>query len=69
MKKDDIINGCCHTNRDNFDVSMVKGFARVPNIGEKIACKYNGKDASLKVVQITHDVADGEPFLVIELNL
>ena len=45
----------------------VKEFARVPNVGERVACLRNGQSASLKVHQITHDFKDGKPYIIVEL--
>jgi len=64
----DTIKGGCFTNLDDYDTSEVKEFARVPNIGERIFCKYKGNSTSLKVVQITHDFRNNEPFVIIELH-
>lgn len=61
------INGRCFTNLDDYDCP-VKVFARVPNIGERVYCTYRGNASSLRVVQITHDVRNNEPFLVCELH-
>jgi hypothetical protein len=49
-----MIKGKCKTNLDDYDVSKVKVFAKVPEIGERIACEYRGEKSTLKVVQITH---------------
>jgi len=67
-----MIKGQCHTNLDDYDCSEVKVFARVPNIGERVICKYKGNTTSLRVCQITHDVR-GErgneyPYILIELH-
>ena len=58
----------CFTNLDDWDTSKVTEFARVPNVGERVSAIYNGKESSLKVVQITHDFKDNKPFLRIELH-
>lgn len=64
----DTIKGRCITNLDDYDCSEIKEFARVPNIGERVYCQYKGNSTSLKVVQITHDFRNQEPFIVIELH-
>ena len=76
MLKENTIKGHCTTNLDNWDVSKVKQFAHVPNIGERVSAVYNGGDGrsiynqggSLKVVQITHDFRNNEPYIIVELN-
>jgi hypothetical protein len=61
------IKGHCKTNLDDY-LMKVKEFARVPNIGERVAVTYRGNDTSLKICQITHDLRDGEPYLIVELH-
>lgn len=67
-----MIKGHCFTNLDDYNCSEVKFFARVPNIGERVACKYKGNSTSLKVVQITHDIrgpiGDEYPYIIVELH-
>lgn len=62
------IKGKCKTNLDNYDTSIIKQFYRVPNIGERVSVLYKGNITSLKVVQITHDIKDGDPFIIVELH-
>lgn len=67
-----MIKGQCFTNLDDYDCSDVKIFARVPNIGERVYCKFKGNSTSLKVVQITHSIR-GErgneyPYILVELH-
>jgi len=74
MLNENTIKGHCKTNLDNWDVSKVKAFARVPNIGERVSATYIGSNghnigsAGLKVCQITHDFKDGEPYIIVELH-
>lgn len=63
----EIIKGHCKTNLDDYRMT-VKGFYRVPNIGERVACIYKGYDSDLKVCQITHDFRDGEPYIIVDLH-
>ncbi len=70
-----MIEGYCTTNLDDYDVSCVKAFGSVPNIGEKVYCKYKGKESTLKVVQITHcmktegyAIMSYVPYIIVELN-
>jgi hypothetical protein len=63
------IKGQCHTNLDDYDcLSSPTVFARVPNVGERVACRYKGNVSSLKICQITHDVKDNKPFIIVELT-
>ncbi len=72
------IKGKCKTSLDNYDVSLVKSFARVPNIGERVTCTYKGNPTDLKICQITHSVMPKEhsmydkevstPFIIVELH-
>jgi len=62
------IKGHCETNLDDYNVYEVKGFARVPNIGERVNCKYKGYSSTLKVCQITHDFRNNEPYIIVELH-
>lgn len=62
-----MIKGRCFTNLDDY-LCHVKQFARVPNIGERVAVIRKGDRASLKVVQITHDLINDEPFIIVELH-
>lgn len=62
------IKGHCKTNLDDWDTSKVKEFSRVPNIGERCFASLHGNTGSLKVVQITHDFRDGEPYIIVELH-
>ena len=61
------IKGHCTTNLDNYRMSVTK-FYRVPNKGEQISCFRGGRDATLKVCQITHSMKDGEPYIIVELH-
>ena len=63
------INGVCRTNLDNYDVSAVNKFAKVPSKGELVQCRKEGKATTLRVVDITHSMKDQKPFIIIELNL
>ena len=65
--KMEYINGHCKTNLDDYEV-FVKKFYRVPNIGERVACRYKGYSTDLKVCQITHTVYDNEPYIIVELH-
>lgn len=60
------IKGHCTTNLDHVTCYVTK-FARVPNIGERVAARYNGHESSLPVVQITHSIKDNEPYIIVEL--
>lgn len=62
-----IINGRCQTNLDDYQMTVDK-FYSVPNIGDRVTCLRKGSKSSLKVCGITHDIRDGEPFIVVELN-
>lgn len=63
------IKGHCFTNLDDYDVSHVKEFARVPNVGERVRVSYKGANTStLKVCQITHDYRNDKPYIVVELH-
>jgi hypothetical protein len=62
------IKGRCFTNLDNYECP-VREFYRVPNIGERVMCLYKGNTTSLKVVQITHDVRNNEPFIAVQLHI
>ena len=62
------IKGSCFTNLDDWDASEVREFARVPNVGERVFAKYKGNSSSLKVVQITHDFRNNEPYIRVELH-
>ena len=62
------IKGQCKTNLDDYDVSEVREFYRVPNIGERVMCRYKGHRSDLKVVQITHSLKENKPFIIIELH-
>lgn len=62
------IKGFCFTNLDDWDTSEVKEFARVPNVGERVFAKHKGSSSSLKVVQITHDFRNNEPYIHVELH-
>ena len=66
------IKGKCFTNLDNYDCSEIQIFARVPNIGERVMCKYKGNSSSLRVCQIYHDIrgerGNEHPFVIVELN-
>lgn len=59
--------GACFTNLDDYNCP-VKEFARVPNIGERVMVIYKGRESSLAIVQITHQLRDEKPFLRIELH-
>lgn len=61
------IKGHCRTNLDNFECP-VNEFYRVPNIGERVMVIYKGNVSSLPVVQITHDMKNNEPYIIVELN-
>ena len=61
------IKGHCTTNLDDYTIT-VKEFYRVPNIGERVACMRKNYPSSLKVCQITHDVKDGKPYIIVELH-
>lgn len=63
-----MIKGRCETNLDNCQVDRVELFARVPNIGERVAVTRDYRADTLMVVQVTHDVKDEEPFIIVELN-
>jgi hypothetical protein len=63
----EIIKGQCRTNLDNYECP-VHEFYRVPNIGERVMVKYKGNTSSLKVVQITHDMRNNEPYIHVELH-
>jgi hypothetical protein len=60
--------GHCFTNLDNYDVTRVRVFARVPNVGDRVMCFYKGNVSSLKVCQITHDMKDDQPYIIVELH-
>ena len=66
---ENIIKGHCRTNLDNYTMKVTQ-FYRIPNIGERIACFYTGREATLKVVQITHDFdfKNNEPYIIVELH-
>jgi len=61
------IKGHCTTNLDDYSCH-IKEFAKVPNIGERVACMRKGYESSLKVYQITHDFRNGEPYIIVELH-
>lgn len=63
----DYVKGHCTTNRDDY-ITYVTRFYRVPNPGERVGCLYRGRDASLKVYQVTHTIKDEEPYIIVELN-
>ena len=68
-----MIKGKCKTALDDYDVSNVTLFASVPNKGDNVAVNYKGKNTTLKVVAITHDLmnnTDGTrtPFIIVELH-
>lgn len=65
---ENLIKGHCFTNLDNYTTSNIKGFYRVPNVGERVSCEYKGSKTSLEVVQITHDFRNGQPYIVVELH-
>jgi len=62
------IKGHCTTNLDDYDVSEVQEFYRVPNKEERVLCKCKGNSTSLKVVQITHCFRGGCPYIIVELH-
>lgn len=64
----EMIKGHCTTNLDDYDVSKVNEFARVPNKEERVSCTYKGNSTSLKIVQITHTIKDNKPYVIIELH-
>ena len=61
------IKGHCTTNLDDYRMTVTE-FWRVPNIGEKVCCERKGYKSSLRVVQITHDMRDGIPYIIVELH-
>lgn len=63
-----MIKGRCETNLDGYDCSKVKVFAEVPNKGSRIVVFFNGAERTLKVCDITHDVKDNEPYIIIGLT-
>ena len=65
---ENFIQGVCRTNLDDYNVDEVKLFASVPLKGEKVQCRYKGEVTSLKVVEITHSLKEGKPFIIVELN-
>lgn len=63
-----MIKGHCFTNLDDYEMK-VKRFYKVPKIGEKVTCLKNGHETTLKVQNITHDSREGEPYIIVELNI
>jgi len=62
------IKGHCTTNLDNYQMIVIE-FARVPNIGERVAVLFKGQNRVLNVIQITHDIQkDGKPYIIVELH-
>jgi hypothetical protein len=62
------IEGKCVTMLDDVTMTVTK-FARVPNVGERVACTRNGKPQTLRVTQVTHDVKNNKPYIIVELHL
>jgi hypothetical protein len=63
----EIIKGHCVTNLDDY-ILTVTAFYRVPNVGEKVACKRKGYNTTLTVCQIIHDIKEDKPYIIVELN-
>lgn len=61
------IKGYCKTNLDGYTMKVFE-FYKVPEIGERVACYRFGYEAVLKVCQITHDIKDGDPYIIVELH-
>ena len=63
----EIIKGHCRTNLDDYSMTVTE-FFRVPNIGERVACRKKGYETTLRVCQITHDCKNGKPYIIVELH-
>lgn len=67
------IEAFCRTNLDDYDCSLVKVFAAIPNKGDKVQVLYRGNVTSLDVVQVTHKCKNGNtstpiPYIEVELH-
>lgn len=67
MNNGETVKGRCFTNLDDYTCG-IKEFYRVPNIGERVSVQYKGNPSTLKVCQITHDVKNNEPYIIVELH-
>jgi hypothetical protein len=62
------VKGHCRTNLDDYDVGLVHEFYRVPLVGERVRVSLNNQRDTLKVVGVTHDIYNEEPYIIVELN-
>ena len=67
------IQGHCQTNLDDYDCSLVKVFAAIPNKGDYVDVLYKGGIAALVVVSIKHKCRNGstpnpQPYIEVELH-
>lgn len=61
------IKGHCRTNLDGHEILPAQ-FYKVPNVGESVTYRYGQKLTILNVLQITHDIIQGEPYIIVELH-
>lgn len=61
------IKGRCRTNLDDHTMTVTE-FYRIPMIGERVTCLYKGRETTLKVCDITHDIKFHKPYIIVELH-
>jgi hypothetical protein len=60
------IKGHCITSVYGYEM-IITEFYRIPKNGELVRCLYNGKNSTLRVFQIVHDIKDEKPYIIVEL--
>jgi len=66
------IEGYCYTNLDDYDCSLVKVFAAIPNKGDLVDVLHMGSVSALEVISIRHKNKNGStsnpiPYIEVEL--
>ena len=67
------IEGRCKTNLDDYDCSLVKVFAAIPNKGDFVDVLYKGGISALAVISVKHKCKNGStsnpmPYIEVELH-
>lgn len=60
------INGHCFTNIDDVRC-FVTVFAEVPKKDDSVMVFWKGNKVPMKVVHVTHDIVEEQPYIIVEL--